>query len=216
MDWTNPNTKVKGKAFLRNLLLHLFVDILLIFYVNSTSLIKTKIQTRHSLSRRRTMKLARSILGVTTLASTARGFLPASVHHATSIIQQPSSFFQQPARDFSIFSQAPDYAERQANFGMADKAVLAETAKLQDVVFVDARGAEEIAELSLDRHFVHGNFILNGKLDHLHQILPSRSAHIIVFCKMGGRAAKVKATLEQEGYKNVLNAGGISDVDFLE
>ncbi|CAJ1949141.1 unnamed protein product [Cylindrotheca closterium] len=89
-------------------------------------------------------------------------------------------------------------------------------AKLKGVVFVDARGHEEIAEASLDKPFVHGNFILRGEMEHVHQILPSKSAPIIVFCKMGGRAAKVKAGLEAEGYTNVLNAGGLGDVDFLD
>eukprot|EP00526_Cylindrotheca_closterium_P023188 CAMPEP_0113638050 /NCGR_PEP_ID=MMETSP0017_2-20120614/19927_1 /TAXON_ID=2856 /ORGANISM="Cylindrotheca closterium" /LENGTH=169 /DNA_ID=CAMNT_0000549127 /DNA_START=92 /DNA_END=601 /DNA_ORIENTATION=- /assembly_acc=CAM_ASM_000147 len=162
--------------------------------------------------------LACLILGVTTLASTVMGFLPtSSVHYkyatTTTRIQEPCSQFH---RDFSIFYQAPSYADREVSFGMADKEVLAKTAKLWDAVFVDARGLEEIAKDSLDRPFVHGHFILQGELNHLHQILPSRSAHIIVFSKMGGRAAKVKATLEKEGYKNVLNAGGLKDVDFLE
>jgi len=118
--------------------------------------------------------------------------------------------------DFSIFfNRVPDYAERQVTFGIADKDVLAETAKLGDVVLVDVRSLEEIAEASLDRPFVHGNFILKGELSHLTKILPSKTNPIIVFCAMGGRASRVKATLEEQGYQTVLNAGGLRDLDFL-
>ena len=159
------------------------------------------------------VNLACFLLGVTALATkaTVMAFLPTPIQHTTTSHRVPATFSRHAV---SLF-QMPDYSERAANFGMADKDVLAETAKLEDVVFVDARGLDEIAEVSLDRPFVHGNFILQGELDHLTKILPSKSAPIIVFCKMGGRAAKVKATLEEQGYSNVLNAGGIGDVDFL-
>jgi len=128
--------------------------------------------------------------------------------------------FHQKRLDFSIFGtflQDPrtNYAVRQANFDIADKELLTETASYGDAVIVDARSLHEIAKNSLDRPFVHGQFILKTELSHLHQILPSNSAHIIVFSKAGGRAQKVKTTLEENGYTNVLNAGGLEDVDFL-
>jgi phage shock protein E len=121
-------------------------------------------------------------------------------------------------RDFSLFSnflEDPSYAMRQDSFGLEDKRVLAEIAKKENVVFVDARSMEEIAEAALDRPYVHGNFILQEDLQHLHQILPNNSAPIVVFCKVGGRAKKVCDILEKNGYTNVSNAGGLADVDFL-
>lgn len=121
-------------------------------------------------------------------------------------------------REFSLFSsflQDPSYTTRQVSFGLAEKSALAEIAKKKDAVFVDARSMEEIAEAALDRPFVHGNFILQGEVGHLRQILPNKNAPIIVFCKMGGRAKQVCETLEQNGYTNVSNAGGLADVDFL-
>ena len=144
-------------------------------------------------------------------APSCMAFLPPTVqqHNTNTIHVQPFSHHV-----VSLFPIS-GYGIRAATFGIADKDLLAKTAKLDDVVFVDARGADEVAEASLERPFVHGNFILQGELDHLTQILPSKSAPIIVFCKMGSRAAKVKATLEEQGYNNVLNAGGLGDVDFL-
>lgn len=183
------------------------------------------------------MKMTRNnlacLIGVSTLACkrAAMGLLPATTHlptrpasvalramhqHNFSVTNRIRSPPQR--REFSVLnssSQDPTYATRQSNFGMANKDVLAETAKLDDVVFVDARGLDEIAEASLDIPFVHGNFILKQELGHLHQILPNKKAHIIVFCKAGGRAQKVKQTLEANGYVNVLNAGGLGDIDFL-
>jgi phage shock protein E len=121
-------------------------------------------------------------------------------------------------REFSLFSnfvEDPSYATRQATFGLEYKSVLAETAKKEDVIFVDARTMEEIAEEALPRPYVHGHFILQEDLQHLHQILPNSSAPIVVFCKVGGRAKKVCDILEKNGYTNVSNAGGLADIDFL-
>ena len=41
------------------------------------------------------------------------------------------------------------------------------------------------------------------------------AAPVIVFCRSGRRATKPVQMLKDMGYKNVLNAGGFSDIDFL-
>jgi phage shock protein E len=38
-------------------------------------------------------------------------------------------------------------------------------------------------------------------------------APVIIFCRSGRRAGKAKELLEEKGYKTVLNAGGLSDID---
>ncbi len=38
------------------------------------------------------------------------------------------------------------------------------------------------------------------------------AAPVIVFCRSGRRAGKAKEMLEQKGYTNVLNAGGLTDL----
>jgi rhodanese-related sulfurtransferase len=38
------------------------------------------------------------------------------------------------------------------------------------------------------------------------------AAPVIIFCRSGRRAVSAKATLEQKGYTNVINAGGLTDL----
>jgi phage shock protein E len=161
-----------------------------------------------------TMKITRASLTLLAGATASKRVASFAPQHFLQHKQTPRI----AARDFSLFSsflEDPSYSTRQLSFGLEDKGVLAEIAKKEDVVFVDARSMEEIAEEALPRPYVHGNFILQEDLQHLHQILPSKTAPIVVFCKMGGRAKKVCDTLEKNGYTNVSNAGGLADVDFL-
>lgn len=39
-----------------------------------------------------------------------------------------------------------------------------------------------------------------------------KDEEITVFCAAGGRAARAKAVMEELGFKNVTNGGGISDI----
>lgn len=39
----------------------------------------------------------------------------------------------------------------------------------------------------------------------------SRYANVYLYCRSGGRAGKAKTILEQNGYANVVNLGGLSD-----
>jgi phage shock protein E len=41
------------------------------------------------------------------------------------------------------------------------------------------------------------------------------TAPVIVFCRSGRRAGKAKEMLEAKGYTKVLNAGGLTGLDYL-
>jgi rhodanese-related sulfurtransferase len=43
-------------------------------------------------------------------------------------------------------------------------------------------------------------------------LLNFNAAPVIIFCRSGRRAVSAKATLEQKGYTNVINAGGLTDL----
>eukprot|EP00980_Cylindrotheca_fusiformis_P018972 scaffold6355_cov119-Cylindrotheca_fusiformis.AAC.9 len=141
-----------------------------------------------------------------------------SVSSRTPSATTPTTPTSRSLSFFSFFA-LPDasYAVRKASFGLESKEKLAEIAKQDNAVLVDVRSPAEVAEASLtDRDFVRGNFILEQEnMETLPDVLPDKDAPIIVFCKMGGRAKKVCDTLAAEGYTNVSNAGGLSDVDFL-
>ena len=47
---------------------------------------------------------------------------------------------------------------------------------------------------------------------HIHTITADKDAPIVLYCKSGRRSGLAKETLEQMGYSNVTNAGGVNDV----
>lgn len=49
--------------------------------------------------------------------------------------------------------------------------------------------------------------ILQSKLDMLDKEKP-----VVVFCRSGSRSGMAKSILESNGFKNVINAGGISEI----
>ena len=51
--------------------------------------------------------------------------------------------------------------------------------------------------------------ILHAQAD---QLLPDKNAPVILYCASGKRAQKAKLILEEQGYKQVLNAGGASNL----
>lgn len=48
--------------------------------------------------------------------------------------------------------------------------------------------------------------------DRISEVTSKKDAKIIVYCKVGGRAGKAKAVLEEIGFTNVENAGGFGDI----
>ncbi|MFV8816778.1 rhodanese-like domain-containing protein [Haliea sp. E17] len=79
---------------------------------------------------------------------------------------------------------------------------------LADAVWIDVRTPEEFAE----------DHIAGDKLVPYEDILPAvteafpdKSTEIHLYCGSGRRAGIAKAQLDEAGYTNVVNAGGIDD-----
>ena len=97
-----------------------------------------------------------------------------------------------------------------------------EVAARPDAVFLDVRADGEIKEASLQRNFVRCEVTIDSKgvcdasnlqLRAAELLGERREVPIIVFGQREGkRAAKAKATLEELGYKCVINGGGLADV----
>jgi rhodanese-related sulfurtransferase len=118
------------------------------------------------------------------------------------------------------------YGLRKATFGIVNKETLrrvVEGQKKNDVVFLDVRNPDEIAESSLSNVpfvVVEGRYLLSEDSASIakqaSRDIPRKDTPCIVFCAKGGRAMKACQTLTNDlGYTNVYNAGGISDIDFL-
>ena len=143
----------------------------------------------------------------------------------------------------------PPYKMRQAMFGLSDqdfvKKLLLEKQQQQkkekdddsksggsdsDVVFLDVRNPDEIAEVSLLDEgipFIEARYLLDSTMsvsrqeqqlqNDLEQQQQQQPKQLVVFCAKGGRAMKAIETLKQMGYTSesgydVYNAGGINDV----
>ena len=111
------------------------------------------------------------------------------------------------------------YGLRKAQFGIEDKEVLKEISSKDNAVLVDVRNEDEIEAKCCSKDFVPAKYLLSDgdcDEDKLCRDLPDKDANLIVFCAKGGRASKACINLRKLGYRNVYNAGGIADIDFLD
>ena len=109
------------------------------------------------------------------------------------------------------------YDLRASHMGFASKDNVKKAASDPRVVFLDVRSKAEIANASLktDKPVVHAEC---GALDDctaLDQLPKKKDSPIIVFCASGKRASNAKQILNSRGYVNVLNAGGLGDLEYL-
>uniref|UniRef100_A0A7R9ZGY5 Rhodanese domain-containing protein n=1 Tax=Pseudictyota dubia TaxID=2749911 RepID=A0A7R9ZGY5_9STRA len=104
------------------------------------------------------------------------------------------------------------------NDHLASKEEVRKAASDPRVVFVDVRSDEEVSLKSLQRPYIHAPCVVTKcqKLEEEgEKLVPEKDVPIVVFCRSGRRAIKAKETLEGMGYTNVMNAGGITDLDHL-
>lgn len=78
-----------------------------------------------------------------------------------------------------------------------------------DAIWIDVRTAEELQESSIPNHL---NILHTEIGDKIAAVTTDKNAPIYLYCRSGRRAGIAKETLEQMGYTNVTNAGGIEDV----
>jgi phage shock protein E len=84
------------------------------------------------------------------------------------------------------------------------------------VTFLDVRTEAEVKETSLAPNPFHNVSCLGGDCTELlakaSTLMSDKNAPVIVFCRSGGRASYAKKALDDMGYENVLNAGGLDDL----
>lgn len=104
-------------------------------------------------------------------------------------------------------SSSPDAA-------VDSSSVVASTAPEGETIVIDVRSEEEwnSGHVKQAFHIPHTEIA-----ERISEVTDDRDAKIVVYCAVGGRAAKAKAKLEELGYTNVENGGGYNDVkDRLE
>ena len=80
-------------------------------------------------------------------------------------------------------------------------------------VVIDVRSAEEYA----DGHVPNATNIpvgeISARLAEVDKLVAGdKSRPVVVYCAAGGRAAKAKAQLDAAGYSQVVNGGGVDDL----
>jgi phage shock protein E len=116
--------------------------------------------------------------------------------------------------------EIPPYEDRKEALGLCEPEESKRALSDPKAYVLDMRSPEEIAK--------------GGKVDHPNyrqstgtsegcpdlqasfaELLPDKDALIIVHCRSGKRAGKAVKILKDNGYTNVLNAGGYSDIKGL-
>ncbi len=92
-------------------------------------------------------------------------------------------------------------------FGAATDAGIEEYHKTQGAILLDVRTPEEFA----DGHIPDSRNLSLSELERIEEEIPEKDAPIFVYCHSGNRSRQAKAVLEQMGYCNVRDIGGIVD-----
>ncbi|GFH56668.1 hypothetical protein CTEN210_13144 [Chaetoceros tenuissimus] len=112
------------------------------------------------------------------------------------------------------------YEDRAEQLGFAPKDEIKSLSHSEEVVFLDVRGESEIEAEPLGGDFkivycpcsrTDATELVNKSSE----ILPDKSAPIVIFCRSGARAKTGKEALEAIGYTKIYNAGGVCDMDYL-
>lgn len=80
----------------------------------------------------------------------------------------------------------------------------------QDVPVIDVRSAEEVAETGILVNAVNIPHTDTAAL--IEFIGQNRDRTVVLYCDSGSRAALVLDTLREQGYHNLVNAGGYEDL----
>ena len=113
------------------------------------------------------------------------------------------------ARTMTSCKSGPDfdYLERQASFDLASKEDV-KAAMESGAVWLDVRTEAEVAQTALPVPFTN----LPVPIVDASALPEDKSTTILCFCAIGARSAGARMSLQEFGYTNVLNAGGIGDV----
>ena len=76
-------------------------------------------------------------------------------------------------------------------------------------IWIDVRTKGEFDQGHIEKALHIAYEVIGEKIS---KVTKNKDALIKVYCKVGGRAAIAKSTLQRLGYKNVVNAGGYQQI----
>ena len=85
-------------------------------------------------------------------------------------------------------------------------------AEVDNPMIIDVRTIEEwnAGHLASAQHIELQNIAGN-----IEQLVPDKDQQLYLYCRSGNRSGQAKAVIEQMGYSNVINAGGVGDASIL-
>lgn len=108
---------------------------------------------------------------------------------------------------------APAPAATQPSTSKAKDPAAARTMIASGAVVLDVRTADEYAEEHLPTAVNIPIQELSTRLDEVARLTGNDKARpVVVYCAAGPRAAKAKSQLDAAGYSNVVNGGGLEDL----
>jgi len=78
----------------------------------------------------------------------------------------------------------------------------------EGALIVDVRTGEEYAS----GHYANAKNIPVDQVESRLKEFGDKDRKIVVYCRSGGRSSKAKSILEANGFKNIVNGGGLSDM----
>lgn len=78
----------------------------------------------------------------------------------------------------------------------------------EGALIVDVRSGEEYAS----GHYANAKNIPVDQVESRLKEFGDKDRKIVVYCRSGGRSSKAKSILEANGFKNIVNGGGLSDM----
>lgn len=83
----------------------------------------------------------------------------------------------------------------------------------QGALLIDVRTPQEYNQGHLENALLIPH---NQLADRIGELGDDKTREIVLYCRSGGRAGKAEAILRQQGFNNVLNAGGYQDMKAQE
>lgn len=110
-----------------------------------------------------------------------------------------------------------DFSTRQKEYGLTSFDETRKVLANPETIVIDVRRPDEIADTGkIDHQNFHQVTVTLDDASaleaHASEIIPDKDSTVFIYCRSGRRVTNATKTLEDMGYKHVLNGGGYSDV----
>jgi|AntAceMinimDraft_11_1070367.scaffolds.fasta_scaffold00278_21 phage shock protein E len=98
--------------------------------------------------------------------------------------------------------------ESLVKIALVSMAIMLSQLSYAETVWIDVRSSVEhsLNNIEGDVHIAYADIA-----EEVARLYPDKTTEIHLYCQSGGRADKAKVSLEDAGYTNVVNSGGVSD-----